>query len=403
MTLKRQMKRRTIIAMCLAHKVKNNASDKSLEEDFKRWNVIYKFSFNKLPTEHHGVKKMLMDLMPFDREYIVYCPACQRLVAYANERIQKVFCSSCRTMLDPSKDHCQFIRLSIRDQIKSYLELGKLPLLLRRAAKIPRMLVSGELHEGMKFPETLDLMMGCDEIPVTEKSTIQAFPAVIFFNGIPATYHLRFPVLAGVFVGPTSHVPPRRIFFRRIQEELRDLALNPICWLEGQTPRQTKAYVTIFQGDGKEASTCMSLNPQSGRFSCRTCYARGTQLGNFVDAGSSKIVFPARVHQRDAPKIRTEKEFLEQAKKAAEARIAGNALPPEKNYGVLCFPAFYDMPNFDLIKSTTPDNLHVLCEGLVKKMLIFSSQLARPGHPDSFLGTGQSFTGEQWLLKGTPS
>jgi hypothetical protein len=391
-------------ACMLAYKISHNLSDAAMQTYLDLENSRVKHSWQKLPKTYATVKNLCEKMVPIRREWITYCPFCLLILKQSFNPLRRdLSCPDCDKEIPIEKivsGQCYFVLLSIRAQLKSFLEAGKLPILLSKTKKIQRATVKGPLHDGLEFPKALDLTMGCDAAPLTKRSKISIFPIVLFINNIPVTYQLRFPILAALFCGRSHNVPPAHVMFELVVKELKELGLNPIKWECGSKKFETKVFVTLCQSDAKQKAELMNIYGTSGRYSCPYCYSRGWAYNKTTEgkgSTSSKIIFHHLVESRRCAKRRTEAEFRSQARVGARFwQEHGKPIPSTQNKGVKSFPVYFGHDHFDLIFSNTPDTLHVVCEGFLKQVLVQACDTK--GRRYSFRRVGGTFEGQFCLL-----
>lgn len=380
-----------IMCICLANKVVNNQSDKSLADAYRMFNVFLTDRRDKLPTHHRNVKAFLRKKCVLPRKLIVYCPGCQ-MTAHESEddAVKDVMCPHCAKNLeyDAKVEQCSFWYIPLGPQIKNFLENGKLPKLIRETSKMPRLVASGSMHDHLQFPDSLDIYVGCDAAPITKRSGITVYPSVFFFNQISPCDQLAFPLLCTCFVGDTRKCPPAEIMFAKVNEELDFLSENGIEWNDGGMVRRTRVFMTMSKCDAKQMSEMMNINAPNGRYSCFFCNVKGMDVRTV--RGGSKIVFPDPVHRDDVASKRSEASYLDLSRKANETRVQTGEVDIMKTEGVKGYPIFYARANFDAVVSSVPDLLHVVFEGVVDRLL--AKMTGTRGKPYSFLPRGSTWT-----------
>ena len=372
----RHMSRRELSAMLLAAKVKEHYSESSSITHRVIMNSIMLNSTGDLETGIHKHKEYLRRMCPIPRDWVFFCYQCGVVAERRRirpERANAVFvledfhCRECEVQISSQvvkAEHCKFIVCGIRAQIESFLKGTYLPILLERSASIARSTSDGEMHKNLKYPDFFDLTLACDAAPITKKSKVNIFPCMLFFNNIPPNYQLRFPILGGIFSGPSDTIPPVIPFFQEIRRELDDLAENPITWMGTDgTEYKTKVFVTISQNDSKQKAIMLNLNDTAGRYSCPYCYERGED----VRSGDYRVT--TLVHSTSAAPWRTEQDYLRLSDEAASLVAAGQEVDVEETLGAKGYPVLHNMPHFEAIWSTTPDTLHVVYEGVLKKIV----------------------------------
>ena len=390
--------RRELNAMLLALKVKQHNSEKNSISQRIFVNSLMFEEDDSFPTDAHKHKEYLRRMCPIRRDIVLFCYKCghvseRRRIQPERQNTEELredfMCHNCSIIISDrcvKTHHCKFIICSIRDQIASYLKETYLSTLLRRSAAVSHSTTNGEMHKHLKYPDFLDLSIGCDAAPITKKSKVNIFPCMFFFNNIPPNYQLRFSLLGGLFSGPHNQIPDVSPFFQEIKKELKDLAENPIIWSEPDGEEySTRVFVTISQNDSKQKSMMLRLNDTSGRYSCPYCYERG------VNVGGSNYRMLNLVHRASAAGWRSEEDYLSAAQEAAAVVAEGGEVNVEETYGVKGFPVLYHMPHFDAIWSTAPDTLHVVYEGVVKKIL--TDMCTGKENPNGILQRNEDFTG----------
>ena len=393
-----KVSRRELNAMLLGAKVKEHYSENNSMTQRIIVNSFIPKKREKLVTGIHKHKEYLKRMCPIPRDWVLFCYRCgmvskRRRIRSERSNTTKVRedfeCRNCDIIITDKcvkRNHCRFILCSIRAQIVSYLKGTHLGLLLERSAAISRATSEGEMHKHLKFPGFFDLSIMCDAAPITKRSKVNIFPCMLFFNNIPPNYQLRFPILAGIFSGPHETIPHVCPFFQEIKRELSDLAKNPIVWTAADgIQHTTTVVVTLSQNDTKQKSLMLHINDTPGRYCCPYCYERGVDLGG----GHYKI--KNLVHRSNSAPWRTEEDYLRRSKIAAEAVAEGLEVDVEETLGVKGFPVLYRMPHFDAIWSTTPDTLHVVYEGVLKK--IVHNMCTGKYNPNGILKRNEDFTG----------
>jgi hypothetical protein len=350
-------------------------------------------------------KEFLRNMCPIPRDWVVYCPQCtkvcsRRRIEPSKERVRArnvdhPTCEDCDLILVPQlvqQEQCKFILCSLTAQIESFLRRKALPLLLERTKAFPRATVRGEMHDELQFPDFLDMSIAVDAAPLTKRS-VSLLPCFFFFNNIPCNYQHKFIVLGGVFTGTSKKTPHAQVFFSEIKKEMDELAGKGVTWVTPSGVTQnTKIIVTLSLGDGKQRSEMLNLNAANGRYSCPWCYEKGSDIGG----GHYRYFRLLHSTHKDPDEAlapwRSEADYLELAKQAAEIVSEGRALDIVETLGVKGYPVFFYMKNFDAVWSTTPDSLHVVHEGITKRMLDYICKSS--GKRSSLRRTGENFDGE---------
>ena len=89
----------------------------------------------------------------------------------------------------------------------------------------------------------------------------------------------RFPILAALFMGPSKHKPPAKVMLEKMQEELQDMAVDPIFWTDDQgTCHHSKVFLTVCLSDAPQKQEFMNHRGPGARWFCPYCYYEGRQI-----------------------------------------------------------------------------------------------------------------------------
>ena len=389
--------RSELYAWLLAFKLSTNASDAQMQLNVNRENGKIVLEKHKLPT-WETMKKYFVASIQFKVLNVVFCPQCKQIAHRAEGPIPNEIECPEEECLYPiyrslKEKECSFVYIRVRDQIKSYLEAGKLPKLIERAASIPRSKLSIGTHSLVKFPIALNMVVACDAAAITNRSRVNVYPTMLFFGQIPVCYQIRFPVIGSFSCAFEYNLPPAQTLFEPLVEEIEDLQKNPIVWWNGKEDVRTLVYVTICQSDAKEKCQLMNMYTCWARFGCPYCYAPGSLVAKKPGAAMKHVVYSRQVYSTSTrPRRRTEEQQLHLAKLGAEELAFNNkVLTSTKNFGVKGYPVLSGLKYFDLIWSNTPDTLHVVYEGFLKKIvheeLIGLDQKKEKTHPKKFIAS----------------
>ena len=367
--------RSELYAWLLAFKLSTDASDAQMQLCVERENSKIDLAEYKLPT-WVTLKKHFLDMIPFKVLKIIFCPQCKQIVLQTHGSIpDDIECldEDCSYPVYRSlKDkQCHFLYVSVRDQIKSYLEAGKLPKLIERAAKIPRSKLSIGTHGLIEFPKALNLVVACDAAAITNRSRVNVYPTMLFFAQIPVCFQIRFPVIGSFSCAFDYNLPPAHTLFEPLVEELEEMEKTPIIWWNGESEVHTFVHVTICQSDAKEKCRLMNMYTCWARFGCPYCYAPGSLVAKTPGAKMKHVVYSRQVYSTSTrARPRTQEHHLSLAQLAAEELAYNNkVMASTKNFGVKGYPVLSGLKYFDVIWSNTPDTMHVVYEGFLKKIL----------------------------------
>ena len=214
---------------------------------------------------------------------------------------------------------------------------------------------------------------------------------------IPVSAQCRFPILGAFFCGngkkPSSHV-----LVEHFHEEFADLATCPISWTDSAGRKKNSfVFLPLVVTDGPAKGDFLS-HKYSGTESCIYCTTVGTivskadfpacwrETNPFLssrDRGRTSAIgvkFPALFHE-EQPRLRSDAERVEIGRLVLERRIEEDD-PSIIIHGIKGTPALSNLPNYRETGSHASDSLHVVAEGIVKKMLEF--QINSVGKPHSF-------------------
>ena len=176
--------------------------------------------------------KELAGLVPFAYKFVAYCPKCSRIHAVTTEPPREGVCRTCKADLKPlfSKGGGYFAVLLVRKQIEAYLSRPKFGSLIWKFAEAKHGKLMGKTHAGVLENGDISLTVAADAAVLSKWSRTNFFPIFLFFNNIPVSYQVAYPILAALFCGPERFQPPRHLFFKYLVEELRGLEATPILW-----------------------------------------------------------------------------------------------------------------------------------------------------------------------------
>ena len=381
-----------IMACEVAIKISSNMTDAC----FKRHiNMIAKGLTDKrhnLPQTRHKVSKQLHKLSKIKPTWAVYCPKCLRIISETSQKPTDVKCKgpTCNNYSlkqELAEGKCLFLYLSIKDQIKSYLKNKAFRHVLKKFAKMKWNHLNGKLHKRLIKEGNFDLSLGIDAGQLHQFSNKQVLPAVLFFNNLPVSWQLRFPILAAIWTGSSKKEdqPPRNVFLQRMVEELRKLGKTDFDWEDNSGKKhRSRAFLTTIISDAPEKAEMMNHIGVSGYYGCPFCTAPGRTLfkdrfprpfreGNFSrrTVGETKISgvrYPYMINTKEYP-WRDSKHRIEAGIKAARVRAStGNSEYHEE--GVKGLPAVRFLPGpFLETDSHVADTLHSICEGIFNDIM----------------------------------
>ena len=363
---------------------------------------------HKLPQSRYKVTKQLKKLSRITPTWVAYCPICLGIVSETPEKPQTGTCDKgpdCNKYdlkEDLAAGNCLFMSLSIKEQIKSYLKNKNFRHVIRKFSKMKGSHLGGKLHKGLIEAGHFDLSLGIDAGQMHNFSGKQILPAVLFFNNLPVSWQLRFPILAALWTGQSGkkYQPPRNLFLQKMQEELRRLGtVEEVEWRDdlGKTWR-SKTFLTTVLSDGPEKADLLNQVGTAAAYACPFCFVKGKILRrekyphiflitNKMRKTTGKkyihgIRFPKLIHVKKC-RWRESQERLAMGLAAARKRLALK----DTNYhnkGIKGLPALRTLPGFKETDSHVSDTLHLIAHGVLKDMLKVMVK-GKPGEEHTFL------------------
>lgn len=190
------------------------------------------------------------------------------------------------------------------------------------------------LEQVLKYDSTLmhlALSVNFDGLPIFKSSTCECWPIFILVDGLRLP-----PLMAAVWCG-TKGKPPINDYLKDFVAEMKDLLANGIVFKDVQR----KVTLTKFVCDAPATAFVKGTVGHGGYYGCGKCTAVGTWKG--------RMTFPTRV----AP-LRTDNAFVVQDQPEHHLQTS-----PLVELGV------------GLVTSFPLDYLHLVCLGVVKRLLIW--------------------------------
>jgi hypothetical protein len=379
------------LACQLAIKIKTNMSDTTF---LKQLNFIVEGLHNSstnLPNTRYAAEKMLKETNSIKATYVVYCPSCLEICdkdLVTTPKVGKCKNESCKLDFtdEVAKGNCFFLTLPLKDQIESYLKDKKFAAIVRKFGLMKECHMNGELHTGIVKCGHFDLSLGIDAAQLNKTVGKSILPCVLFFNNIPVSWQLRYPLMAALWTGNSSCKPPRKVFLKFVQAELRTLGApgNEITWKDDLNHRHASlVFLTTVISDGPEKAELMNHIGCSGTFACPYCLVEGRTLSVGQDpevfdltnlfrrtVGEESIKgkkFPF-LPQEDQFESRTGIGRLEEGRTVARKQVRDKK-PNYKKKGIKGLPVLRNLPGFDENDSHVSDTLHVVAHGVMKNIL----------------------------------
>ena len=339
-----------------------------------------------LPVSMYKTSKELDGFIPFHFKYVTYCPKCETVIKTSTQCLKQAECHECGDDLTDLllKGGCTFIVLPVRKQIEAYCSRPKFQSLVRKFRQAKHGKLMGPTHEGVVEDGHFSLTVATDGAVLSKWSKTTLFPIFMFFNNIPISYQVVYPILCALYCGPSRFSPPRHVFFKYLVEELRSLECNPIQWKYENGQRVTSfSFVTLCCTDAVEKAKVMNHKGHSGYYSCPYCKYKGEAVssdpassyptkpkGKGGGGKGSKIKFPKLNHEEPIMDWRQGKERVQIGERIVRS-LAENS--PQGNFqgvdGVLGLGVLNMFSKFDETDSHTAGLLHVVCEGIFKDII----------------------------------
>lgn len=352
-----------IWAILVAFKVKFKLTDSCLAGLCQTFNALASGNLlEKLPNSKKTVGKALANASSLKRTWITYCNKCFNIVRESSEKQTQASCAACNLNLAEAikSGHCSFVTLSIRAQLEEYMNNGLLPRLRKNFLSLKWGRLQNGSHDEIVQQDDLDLTIGCDAAQITKSTKIQMFPVVLFINHVPNNYQLRFPILAALYCGQPGTKPPVQLLMKKPLEELRQLETEPMEYScvspEESIKVQHRVFVTICAADYPQRMEL--LNQNAGYYGCPYCYQEGEH---------NKAVRFAQLVEDGSTMYRSEESRLRMGEQACKEFLADPRF--DHLHGIKGLPVIFGMKHFDATWSGTSDALHVIFEGVGKKLV----------------------------------
>jgi len=393
------------LACQLAIKISTNMSDAGFTKQINfMLNSMKEKKFSKLPQTRAKVREDLERIMQkIPVTHVVFCPTCNFICDESTKRPTDANCPKCKINLkkEVMNGRAMFMTLSIKKQIKGYLKQKKFCSLLRRFSKMKHKHMNGKMHRRLIKAGHFDLSLGIDAAQLHRKQGKSFLPAVLFFNNLPATWQLKFPILAALWTGGTKHKPPRSVFLKPMLAELRTLGTcQTIRWKE-DTGRyvKSKVFLTTVISDAPEKAELLNQKG-SGTYACPYCYIVGQTLtaeenervfdpeNAFRKTQGTTKVGGTRYPSFRRYKWRDSKKRMELGRKVARRRVSKSD-PKYELKGIKGLPVVRNLPLFQETDGHVSDSLHLIAEGVFKDIMN-TMMYGTQGYGHTFLANAES-------------
>jgi len=375
------------LAFFLAVKIRHGLSDEAFFSLLEGENASMKpHSVPRLlPVSMYKTSKELQGFIPFHFKYVTYCPKCETIVRTSTECLKEGECSECGYDLKELllKGGCTFIVLPVRKQIEAYCSRPKFQSLVRKFRESKNGKLRGPLHEGIVDNGHFSLTVATDGAVLSKWSKTTLFPIFLFFNNVPISYQVVYPVLCALFCGSTKYTPPRHVFFKFLVDELRSLESEHIHWQYDNGEKVSSlTYVTLCCTDAVEKAKVMNHKGHSGYFSCPYCKYKGAIVSTSPTSNypskprgkgamtGGKVKFPKLNHVFPTCEWRDGKERLAIGERIVRSLAGENpCVSADEAQGVLGLGVLNMFSKFNETDSHTAGLLHVVCEGIFKDIM----------------------------------
>jgi len=372
------------LACQVAIKIATNMSDAGFMKQVNcMFNSLKEKKFSKLPQTEYKMKTTLSRMEKIPAKYVVYCPTCNFVCDPSIKRPKDPKCPKCNIDLTKkaSDGSAMFMIMSIKRQIQGYLKQKKFCSLLRRFSKMTHKHLRGKLHKRLIAAGHFDLSLGIDAAQLHNRPGKSFLPAVLFFNNLPATWQLKYPILAALWTGRTKNKPPRGVVLKSVLAELRTLGtVGTIRWKD-ETGHyvKSKVFLTTVISDAPEKAELLNQKG-SGFYSCPYCLIEGETL---TVEKNEEVFDPNNVMRKTKGKTkvggvrfpsfrnykwRDSKKRMEVGRKVARRRVTKSD-PDYEIKGIKGLPVVRNLPLFQETDGHVSDSLHLIAEGVLKDIM----------------------------------
>lgn len=385
-------------SIILTHKIAHGVPDNLAVEFASVFSQMSSVPSPELPTSTHLLQSRMNAMMPVKPTFHVFCQECNIVCCTSPTRVRAALCPSCKKDLkrDLRTGNAIFVTYSVREQLQCLMKNDSLRQLIRRYASQYRDLVGDrEPYRTILREGNLNVSLCTDAAPLTTRSGVQIYPAILVINNIPVSSQLRFPILAALFCAK-GEKPKAKLFLGELKKELLVLAENPIRWVDDlQHEHVSRVFLTSVSTDCPEKATTL-LQKTSGYFSCPYCEAEGTIITRtlFPEVWTNNpfnpyprkeslggVKFPHLVHESSCRRRENEDRLRIGSivvQEKVERRLHTDA---HHIKGIKGIPALHSLPYFEDVWGHTSDTLHVICEGIVADiMTLMATKTGEPHH-----------------------
>ena len=297
-----------------------------------------------------------------------YCCHCTASVSVNTEVCPN---NLCRKPLDRSKLN-YFLELNVQSQLKNMFSrkdfLDGLKHRFNRFKKKKENIedvYDSENYKALFYnngplsdENNLSFIFNTDGVPIFKSSKTSVWPIFLMINELP--YKMRkcreFMLLAGLWCGPTK--PAMNLFLSPLQKSLTELERGITVCKNGEEVI-TRAFLFGISCDLPARSAVLNMNNHNGECSCIKCNQKGENYR--TQKGGNIRTFPYIIDNPGGP-ARDHDTIIQHAFSASES--TSSHINGIKGPSVVMF-----CPEFDVVKGTAIDYMHLVCLGIVRLLL----------------------------------
>lgn len=374
------------VACQVAIKISSNMSDRAFLKQINcLLNGLAEKNISRLPRTKYAATKQLAAMAKIPVTYVVYCPECHEICGESFEKPTAATCRECKISLkdELAEGNACFMTISVKKQIQGYLKQKKFRALIRKFSTMSHKHMNGSLHKGLISGGHFDLTLGIDAAQLHNRPGKSFLPAVLFFNNLPISWQLKYPLLAALWSGPTSMKPPRSVFLKFLLVELRKLGTTQKIRWKDDLGRRVKSFtfLTTVISDAPEKADLLDQKG-SGTFACPYCFIEGETLTIekyprvFRNNPFRRTVGTSKVGGTRYPKCTYEKRFpwrMSKNRLVIGRQVLRRKLDTGKTKltikGIKGLPVIRNLPLFEETDGHVPDTLHLVAEGIFKDIM----------------------------------
>jgi hypothetical protein len=250
--------------------------------------------------------------------------------------------------------------------------------------------LSGNICMGIKDKKEYDLqvLMNTDGFPAGSSTTKQVWPIFLSIANIHPNLRKEFLIVAKIWYSQSK--PSMDNLLDDWVQAMVSLKNEGVDWVCPKTQKvmNSKISVVAAVADAHARAPIQNISLFNGEHGCNFCEIPGKQLKK------SKRIYP---FTSSKCKARSRARMVKQAKKLADIKITQyNAIKKRKRgdpvikvidriMGVKGPSSLYMLPDFNIVDSFSPDYLHSLLLGLVKRHLLYITNSKNKSH-DFYIG-----------------